>query len=116
MKSEPIGPELRLMSVRKLLPVAAAAAVVAVVLGVSWAVGDEKDPRANGAPSGSGAPSPTDAEQLWTGAAPLLQTPDGKLTLCGGSILDSLPPAGCGGALVRGLDPMTVAGAHRFQN
>lgn len=60
------------------------------------------------------AAAPSHAEQLWTGTAPLLQTPDGKLTLCGGPTLDSLPPASCGGALVRGLDPMTAPGAHRF--
>jgi hypothetical protein len=30
--------------------------------------------------------------------------------------LTSLPPAGCGGAVVRGLDPMTVPGAERFPN
>lgn len=55
-------------------------------------------------------------EQLWTGTARLLQTPDGSLTLCGGVMLTSLPPAGCGGARVRGLDPMTVVGAERFAN
>lgn len=51
-----------------------------------------------------------------TGTATLLQTSDGRLTLCGGVMPLSLPPAGCGGALVRDLDPLTVAGAERFPN
>ncbi len=56
------------------------------------------------------------APQTWTGAATMLQTPDGTLTLCGGSTAQSLPPASCGGVIVRGLDPMTVPGAERFQD
>jgi hypothetical protein len=97
--------------VKVLPPLAAAAAVVAVVAGTALLVGGRADDAA--APSSS--PSPA-AERLWTGTATLLQTPDGSLTLCGGSILLSLPPAGCGGAPVRGLDPMTVPGAHRYEN
>ncbi len=86
-----------------LLPLLAAGAVLAVVVPVSL-VTRHADPPA--------APAP----QLWTGTATLLQTPDGVLTLCGGAILESLPPAGCGGARVHGLDPMTVEGAVRYPN
>jgi hypothetical protein len=89
-----------------LLPLASAAAVIAVAGVVSLLVRDDQ-------------PAPRTAppqEQLWTGTATLLQTPDGKLTLCGGATLTSLPPAGCGGAAVKGLDPMTVDGAQRFPN
>jgi hypothetical protein len=97
----------------KLLPLLAAAAVVAIVVPLSLALRDDSTPGAAAGPS----PSPTpDAERLWTGTATLLQTPGGDLTLCGGGILDSLPPAGCGGAKVLGLDPMTVEGAERFPN
>lgn len=88
-------------------PLLAAAAVVAVAGSVTLALRDEPVDR----------PAPAPAEpQAWTGTATLLQTPDGTLTLCGGITLTSLPPAGCGGALVRGLDPMTVPGAERFPN
>lgn len=90
---------------KRLLPVLAAVAVVAVAASVTLALRDEPVDRAV-------APGP----QTWTGTATLLQTPDGTLTLCGGPTLDSLPPAGCGGAEVRGLDPMTVPGAERFPN
>ncbi|MBK5307869.1 MAG: hypothetical protein JJD92_14385 [Frankiaceae bacterium] len=95
------------MGMRLLLPLAAAAAVVAVVATVSYVARDQSTP----AP-----PAAQDEAQLWTGTATLLQTPDGQLTLCGGAVLTSLPPAGCGGAAVRGLDPMTVEGAKRYQN
>jgi hypothetical protein len=92
----------------RLLPLGAAAAVVAVAIGVA----------ALGHPSSAPAarPSPRPSTQLWAGTAALLQTPGHGLLLCGGGTLDSLPPAGCGGAIVHGLDPMTVPGAHRFPN
>lgn len=89
----------------RMLPLAAALAVVAVVVPLSAAV------RGADSPAGP-APSP----RLWSGTATLLQTPDGTLTLCGGAVLDSMPPAGCGGAPVTGLDPMSVEGAHRHPN
>jgi hypothetical protein len=90
----------------RLLPAVAAAAVVAVVVPVVLVARHDHPPAAASPP----------AQQLWTGTATLLQTPDGRLTLCGGSILSSLPPAGCGGAYVTDLDPMTVEGAERFKN
>jgi hypothetical protein len=91
----------------RLLPIAAAAAVVAVVVPIALVVrsDDRSSPRAS-------APGP----ELWTGTATLLKTPGGDLTLCGGVVLTSLPPAGCGGPKVRNLDPMTVSGAERFPN
>lgn len=57
-----------------------------------------------------------EAPHLWTGTASLLKPPRAELTLCGGATLLSMPPAGCGGAVVRGLDPMTVPGATRYPN
>lgn len=90
----------------RLLPLAAAIAVTALVVPVTLALRDAPQER-----TATQAPG-----QLWTGTATLLQTPDGRLTLCGGGILDSLPPAGCGGPRVLGLDPMTVEGAERFDN
>ena len=93
----------------KLLPLVAAAAVVAVVVPVTLAAQrDPVEPQARG-----GAPAPS---QLWTGTATLLQLSGGDVFLCGGGVLTSLPPAGCGGAVVRGLDPMTVDGAERYAN
>lgn len=64
-------------------------------------------------PSPSAAPPP--GRELWTGTATLLDTPDAELTLCGGMLLTSLPPAGCGGAVVRNFDPMTVPGAYKHE-
>jgi hypothetical protein len=90
-----------------MLPLLAAGAVVAVVVPVTLALRHEP-----GTPPDTGSPS----QELWTGTAPLLQTPNGALTLCGGVTLTSLPPAGCGGAKVRNLDPMTVPGSERFAN
>lgn len=90
----------------RLLPLAAALAVTALVVPVTLAL--------RAAPEQPDRAQPQ--QQLWTGTATLLQTPDGALTLCGGAVLDSLPPAGCGGAAVRGLDPMTVDGAERYDN
>lgn len=92
----------------RLLPLAAAIAVTALVVPVTLALRD------GGAPEEPDPAAPQ--QQQWTGTATLLQTPGGDLTLCGGMILTSLPPAGCGGAAVRGLDPMTVAGAERYPN
>lgn len=94
----------------RLLPLTAAIAVTALVVPVTLALRDGPDDRA-ATPAQSSQP-----EQLWTGTATLLQTPDGELTLCGGGILQSLPPAGCGGPRVLGLDPMTVDGAERYDN
>src|SRR3954451_8694459 len=89
---------------KRLLPLAAAVAVAGTALLITLAARHDDPPARAAAPP----------ERLWTGTATLLQTPNGKLTLCGGSILDSLPPAGCGGALVKDLDPMTVPGAKRY--
>lgn len=89
----------------RFLPLLAAVAVVAVAGSVTLALRDEPVDRRATAPA---------EPRAWTGTATLLQTPDGTLTLCGGVTLTSLPPAGCGGAAVRGLDPMTVPGAQRY--
>lgn len=93
-------------TVKRLLPVLAAAAVVGVVAVAATASLAQRDPDTT--------QTVASAPEAWSGTATLLQTPDGTLTLCGGVTLTSLPPAGCGGALVKGLDPMTVAGAERF--
>ena len=95
----------------RLLPVVAAAAAVAVVVPVSVAS------RGDGGDAGARRPAASaEGPRLWTGTATLLQLAGGQVTLCGGAVLTSLPPAGCGGAAVEGLDPMTVEGAERFAN
>lgn len=49
----------------------------------------------------------------WTGTATLLRRPGGPLLLRGGGVAESLPPAGCGGVEVRGLDdPASLPGVR----
>lgn len=103
-RTEPGPQRPRLTEVKRFLPVLAAVAVVAVAGSVTLALRDEPVDR-----------TATAEPQTWTGTAPLLQTPDGVLTLCGGPTLDSLPPAGCSGAVVRGVQPMDVEGAVRYR-
>jgi len=94
------------------LPLLAAAAVIGVTVPIALALGGDDEQEAGPA----AGPSPSSAPRLWTGTATLLKTNGQELTLCGGGIATSLPPAGCGGAVVRGLDPMTVPGAKRYPN
>jgi hypothetical protein len=92
----------------RLGPLAAALAVL-VVAGLAYVIGSSRGDDGVEPP----AAPPSD---LWAGTATLLQLARGPVTLCGGAVLTSLPPAGCGGPEVLGLDPMDVPGAERFAN
>jgi hypothetical protein len=61
-------------------------------------------------PSG-GAPLPT-----YVGVAEVLQLKGGPAYLCLGYVAESLPPAGCGGAVLRGVNARRLPGAHVYAN
>lgn len=52
---------------------------------------------------------------LWTVTTGTLQTKDEPLKACD-TWLDSLPPAGCGGVELRGVDVADLPAAHRYPN
>jgi hypothetical protein len=66
---------------------------------------------------GVAAASPAQRSRpLYTATSIVLQLRGGPAYLCLGGILDSLPPAGCGGVVLRGVDARTLPTAHVYAN
>lgn len=101
------------------LALLAASAVLGVVV-VQQAVAPDRTgtsgPAVPATTPAATATGPVVLRGRWTGTATVLRRPGGPLLLCGGGVATSLPPAGCGGVEVRGLDDPASLPGVRVQN
>lgn len=67
--------------------------------------------------SGAAEASPAErSKPVYTGTSIVLQLKGGPAYLCLGAVLASLPPAGCGGVILRGVDARSLPTAHVYSN
>lgn len=68
-----------------------------------------------GIPGAAASPAQR-SRPVYTAASSVLQLKGGPAYLCLGLILESLPPTGCGGVILRGVDARTLPTAHVYSN